>query len=208
MPRQLSRLLTIGSFAAVALLAGGAQAHHAMDGVLPSGFGQGFVSGLAHPVIGLDHLAFLIAAGVAAGAAGLGLWLPILFVAASIGGVVLHLQAVDLPVAEAVIAVSVVLAGALLARGGRGPGSAVWAAILAVAGLFHGYAYGESIVGAEPTALWAYLAGLAVVQSAIAVGAALIASRSAWTLPSTAPRLTGAAVFGVGLAALAGQVVG
>src|SRR5690606_8881131 len=169
---------------------------------------QGFVSGLAHPVIGLDHLAFLIAAGVAAGAAGLGLWLPILFVAASIGGVVLHLQAVDLPVAEAVIAVSVVLAGALLARGGRGPGSAVWAAILAVAGLFHGYAYGESIVGAEPTALWAYLVGLAVVQSAIAVGAALIASRSAWTLPSTAPRLTGAAVFGVGLAALAGQVVG
>ena len=83
----------------------------------------------------------------------------------------------------------------------------VWLPIVAVAGIFHGYAYGESIVGAEPTALWAYLAGLALVQSAIGVGAALLAARNAWTMPALAPRLAGAAVFGIGISALAGQLI-
>lgn len=205
MLRQTSRLLTATT--AFSLTATAAQAHHAMDGMLPSTMAQGLLSGLAHPVIGLDHLAFILAAGIVAGAAGLGLWLPILFVAASIGGVVLHLQAFDLPLVELVVAASVVLAGVLLARGGAHAGRSLWLPILAVAGLFHGYAYGESIVGAEPTALWAYLAGLAAVQSAIGVGVALLASRSHWTMPALAPRLAGAAVFGIGISALAGQLI-
>ena len=46
-----------------------------MDGELPASLGQGLLSGLAHPVIGLDHLAFIVAAGLIAGAAGLGLLL-------------------------------------------------------------------------------------------------------------------------------------
>lgn len=45
-----------------------ASAHHVMDGQLPSTFAQGLLSGLGHPVIGPDHLAFLIAVGVAVGA--------------------------------------------------------------------------------------------------------------------------------------------
>ena len=205
MLRQTRRLLA--ATAVFTLTATAAQAHHAMDGALPSSVGQGLLSGLAHPVIGLDHLAFIVAAGIVAGAAGLGLWLPILFVAASIGGVVLHLQAVDLPLAELVIAASVVLAGVLLARGTAQAGRGVWLPIVAIAGIFHGYAYGESIVGAEPTALWAYLAGLALVQSAIGAGVALLAARNAWTMPALAPRLAGAAVFGIGISALAGQLI-
>ncbi len=45
------------------------------------------------------------------------------------------------------------------------------ASLFALAGLVHGHALGESIVGAEPTPLAAYLLGLFVVQSAIAVAA-------------------------------------
>jgi urease accessory protein len=38
--------------------------------------------------------------------------------------------------------------------------------VLAVAaGFFHGYAYGEAVIGAEATPLAAYLVGLALVQS-------------------------------------------
>ena len=183
-----------------------ALAHHMEGGTLPATFASGLLSGLGHPVIGLDHLAFIVAAGLLVGAAGLPLWLPLVFVAASLGGVAVHLALLGLPAVELVIASSVCLAGVLLATGRRMPGGA-WAAIFAVAGLFHGYAYGEAIVGSEPTPLGAYLVGLALVQAAIATAAALVAWRRAWEVASLAPRLAGGVVLGVGLSALAGQIL-
>jgi urease accessory protein len=202
---------TLGRVAAFALLLVSftvpAFAHHAMGGQLPSTFAEGFLSGLGHPVIGLDHLAFIVAAGVIAGIAGLGLWMPVVFVVASILGVSIHLQEVNLPAVELLIALSVVVIGILLAGDWSKLGRGAWAAIFAAAGLLHGYAYGESIVGAEPAPLWAYLAGLAIIQSAIAVGMAALASRQEWTTSTLAPRLVGAVVLGIGIAALAGQVL-
>lgn len=189
--------------AALALAAPPASAHHAMDGAMPSTFAEGFISGLAHPVIGVDHLAFLVAVGVATAVGAMPLWMPVAFVAASAAGVGLHLALVDLPAAELVIAASVLLAGVLLAGGVR-VATGAWLALFAVAGLFHGYAYGESIVGAEPTPLYAYLAGLVIIQSILAIGVAVVAGRA---FSALAPRLAGAAVAGIGFAALVGQVV-
>ena len=57
-----------------------AQAHHVMGGRTPETFMQGLLSGLAHPVIGLDHLAFIVAMGVAAGVATLNLAIPVVFI--------------------------------------------------------------------------------------------------------------------------------
>jgi urease accessory protein len=182
-------------------------AHHMMDGKLPSTLGEGVLSGLGHPVIGLDHLAFLIAAGVVAGVAGLGLWMPVVFVLASIVGVFVHMQEINLPAVELLIALSVVAIGLLLAGDWSKLGRGVWVAIFAVAGLFHGYAFGESIVGAEPAPLGAYLLGLALIQSMISVGVAALASRQAWNSNALAPRLVGAVVLGVGITALASQVL-
>ena len=48
---------------ALALLPRIAWAHHFMGGGLPQTFTQGLLSGLGHPVIGLDHAAFIVAAG-------------------------------------------------------------------------------------------------------------------------------------------------
>jgi urease accessory protein len=45
------------------------------------------------------------------------------------------------------------------------------AVLFAAVGIVHGYALGESIVGAEPSPLGAYLAGLLVIQTVIAVAA-------------------------------------
>jgi urease accessory protein len=72
----------------------------------------------------------------------------------------------------------------------------LWMALFVIAGLFHGYAYGESIYGAEPTPLAAYLAGLVAVQTVLVVGVALL-TRAVWTLSGIAPRLAGAAICGV-----------
>ncbi|HSD93122.1 MAG TPA: HupE/UreJ family protein [Methyloceanibacter sp.] len=191
-----------------ALLAsmGTAAAHHVMGGGLPSTFSQGLLSGLGHPVIGPDHLAFLIAVGIAVGVGGLSLALPVVFVAASAIGVALHVYGLDLPGAELIIALSVIIAGVLVARGRALPLGA-WAVLFGLAGLAHGYAYGESIFGAEPTPLWAYLAGLVIVQSALTLGVALVARRSGAEVSALAPRLAGAAIVGVGLTALIGQIV-
>ncbi|MCG6115616.1 MAG: HupE/UreJ family protein [Mesorhizobium sp.] len=185
-----------------------AYAHHPMDGAMPSTLWEGLASGVGHPVIGLDHLAFIVVAGLIAGVAGLGIFAPVAFVAASIAGVGLHLALVDLPAVELIIALSVVIVGGLVALGRSGGGAAVWMAGFALAGIFHGYAYGEAVVGAEPTPIVAYLVGLALVQAAIAVAVAKLAASQAWLPQSVQPRLVGAAVFGVGLSAVVGQVVG
>jgi urease accessory protein len=137
---------------------------------------------------------------------GLSLALPVVFVATSAIGVALHVNAVSIPGAELIVAASVIVAGLLLARGRALP-LAAWAALFGLAGLAHGYAYGESIFGAEPTPLWAYLIGLVAIQSALSVGVALITRRSGAQASALAPRLVGAAILGVGLTALIGQII-
>lgn len=185
---------------------GAASAHHVMGGKTPTTFVEGLVSGLGHPVIGADHLAFLLAIGVAVGVGGLNLVLPVLFVIASAIGVTLHVNGVNLPGAEIVVAVSVLLAGFLIARGRALPVS-FWAILFAAAGLFHGYAFGESIFGAERSPLHAYLLGLIIVQSALTIGTALFVRSKGGGVSAIAPRLAGAVIIGVGLATLIGQLV-
>jgi urease accessory protein len=182
-----------------------ASAHHVMGGKMPSTFGEGFLSGLGHPVIGPDHLAFLVAIGIAVGVGGLNLALPLVFVAASALGVGLHVSGMALPGAELIVAASVVAAGFLIARGRSVP-LAAWAALFSLAGLAHGYAYGESIFGAEPAPLLAYLLGLVVIQGALTTGIAAIARKGSAGVSAMAPRLAGATIAGIGLMALIGQL--
>jgi urease accessory protein len=183
-----------------------ARAHHPMGGKTPSTFVEGLLSGLGHPVIGIDHLAFIVAVGVAVGVAGLSLAIPAVFVGASALGVAAHVSGVSVPGVELVVATSVVLAGGLLAAGGterlnmRG-----WTALFGVAGLFHGYAYGESIFGAEAAPLSAYLLGLVIVQTVLATTVAWLIRRKGAAM--LVARLTGAVIAGIGLATLAGQIV-
>jgi len=194
------------TIAALLLMAAPASAHHVMGGGMPSTFSQGLLSGLGHPVIGPDHLAFLIAVGVAVGVGGLNLVLPVLFVAASAIGVAFHVNGFNLPGSELIVAASVVIVGVLVASGRAVP-LAGWAALFGLAGLAHGYAYGESIFGAEPTPLGAYLLGLVVIQSTLTIGVAMLWRMSGFNLSAVAPRLAGAVVVGVGLAAVIGQLI-
>jgi urease accessory protein len=183
-----------------------AVAHHPMGGKTPSTFMEGLLSGFGHPVIGADHLAFLLAVGIAVGVGGLNLALPAVFVMAMAIGVAAHVKGMGLPAAEIVVALSVLLAGGLIAWGRTLP-VALWAAIFAIAGLFHGYALGETVASAETTPIWAYLLGLVVVQSALTIGVALVARRVAAGVADLAPRLAGAAVVVVGFGALVKLIV-
>jgi urease accessory protein len=176
-----------------------------MGGKTPSTFAEGIASGLGHPIIGPDHLAFLIALGIAVGVARLSFVNPFLFLVAMACGVAAHVAAITIPAAELIVALSVLVAGLLLVVDRHVP-TGWWMGLFVVAGFFHGYAYGESIYGAESTPLAAYLAGLVAVQTVLTVGVAFL-TRAVWTLSSIAPRLAGAAICGVGFTVLVAQII-
>jgi urease accessory protein len=190
-----------------ALASAPAYAHHLMGGRTPATFWEGMLSGLGHPIISLDHFAAVVAVGCLAAAHRSGAVLAVGFVLAMMAGVALHLHGTTVPAGELLVAVSVIALGALMLR--RQPMTANSAfASFALVGLIHGYALGESIYGAEPTPLYAYLAGLALIQSAIAL-AAMTAAR--WLAKRstrvTQLRLVGAGIVGIGLAVLMQQVI-
>lgn len=205
MNRQFARL----SSSLILLVLGSAPAfaHHLMGGRTPASFTDGLLSGLGHPVIGLDHFAAVVAVGCLAAAHRLGSALAMGFVLAMMTGVALHLHGTTVPGAEILVALSVILLGVFMLRGRDVAAGAVFV-LFAVVGLIHGYALGESIYGAEPTPLYAYLLGLAVIQSAIALVAVqitrLLSRRPAVISPM---RLVGAGIAGIGLAILMQQIV-
>lgn len=131
-----------------AVLGGGALAH---DG---SGLAGGFLSGLKHPVFGVDHLLAMFAVGLWGAFLGrpLLLTLPVIFPAIMVVGGLLGIAGVPAPPIEVGIALSVVLLGASIAAAYRAP---VWlaCALVAVFGLFHGYAHGQELpAAADPVA--------------------------------------------------------
>lgn len=191
------------------LAAAPAFAHHAMDGQVPNTLATGLLSGLAHPVIGLDHLAFILAAGLLAAPRARALLLPLAFVLASAIGTMLHVNGADLPAGEIGVAVSVLLLGVLLVTPRRIE-DGLFAAILALSGLFHGYAFGESIVGAEATPLVSYLIGLAAIQYGIAAGVVVawrVLGKSHAAMLPRLSRIAGACVAVVGAVFLAMNVI-
>jgi len=153
-----------------------ASAHHPLGGRLPETAMEGLLSGIGHPVIGIDHLAFIIAIGLLAAVGKRGLLIPVCFVAGSMAGVLLHLQLVTIPAAELFVAASVVLVGAflILQRHINLHRSII---LGCTAGIFHGYAYAEAIVGANMTTLASYITGLMLVQMGIAVATYLVTMR-------------------------------
>lgn len=196
--------------AALAAVPHAAWAHHVMDGNLPQTLVQGLLSGLGHPLIGLDHAAFIVAAGFLLALVNGGTWGVLALIAGSLLGAALHLGGINLPWGEAGVALSVMLAGALLMARRRIAPS--WlAGGLALAGILHGHAYAESIFGAEPTPLIAYLIGFSLVQGAVALAALwahrqLIATRAAWARPVSA--VLGATVSAIGVLFLASSIAG
>jgi len=167
--------------AALALLPRIAWAHHFMGGGLPQTF---VLSGLGHPVIGLDHAAFIVAAGFFLATVEGGMWGVLALIVGALLGAALHLAGAGLPGAEIGVALSVILIGGLVAARRR-VGLTWLAGGLALAGALHGYAYAESVFGAEATPLVAYLVGFSAIQLGIATAAflihrRLIATREAW----------------------------
>jgi len=194
--------IRLAALIALVFLADPAFAHHLMGGRTPATFADGLLSGLGHPIIGLDHLAAVVAVGCLAASHRAAPILAIGFVSTMIAGVALHVHGTAVPGAEILVALSVIMLGALMLRR-RTMSTGAALALFAGIGLVHGYALGESIYGAEPTPLYAYLLGLAAIQGAVALaavsGTRLLASKNT---ELSIVRLLGAGIAGVGFAIL------
>jgi urease accessory protein len=160
------------------------------------------LSGLGHPVVGIDHLAFLIALGFAAAMIRSGLALVAGVVLCSLPGVLLKVSGLSPPHIEVLVAASLILTGAWFLSPYLTSGT--WAApALLLFGVAHGFAFGEAVVGAEPTPVGAYLVGLGIVQTiiiaAVAFGIRALSARSASFPAKRAAVPTGAVLLAVGL---------
>jgi urease accessory protein len=196
---------------AVVLLSAGtsaAHAHHPMDYTTPATALEGLLSGLGHPVIGLDHLLFIFAAGVLAARQRSTYLLPLLFVVASNLAVAWRAGGAAWDMSELWIAGSLIALGTVMLAA-RDPGRGLVASVFLVSGTVHGYALAEAIVGAERTPLFAYFVGLTVIQCAITLAAWkasiwLVANRPQLRLQQLVGSTVGAAgLIFAGLAALA-----
>lgn len=157
-------LMMGGGIAALAAAPG--WAHHPFEGVEPQDLNllQGLVSGLGHPLLGWDHLVFLVAIVVITALTTRRWCLPLLVIGLAGSGLAALLGATPEPdlglVLELVVSLSIATAG--LVHGGFLP---AWV-LLPLMGV-HGFLLGESMIGAEPTPLVAYVLGLFLSQGAL-----------------------------------------
>lgn len=111
---------------------------HALEGA-----GGGFVTGLLHPIMGVDHLVAMVAVGLWGAFLGeRALWiLPIVFPSIMAVGAAFGIVGLEIPLVEFVIALSGVVLGALIALRVRAP-LAIAMVLVGIFAIFHGYAHG------------------------------------------------------------------
>ena len=110
------------------------------------GQAAGFITGLLHPVSGLDHVLAMVAVGLWGAQLGApAIWLlPVTFPLMMAFGGFLGLVGVPLPGVEIGIATSAILLGAMIALQARPP-LAVAALLVAFFAVFHGHAHGTEL---------------------------------------------------------------
>lgn len=174
-----------------------AHAHH------PFGMGetttltawQGLVSGIGHPLLGPDHLLFLLGLGL------LGLKRPLLWVLPMLGiglaGSMLS-QFVSLPEAaaawaEALVSLSLIVEGFMILTD-------IETGWLLPLFFLHGFLLGSTIVGAEPTPLASYFLGLMLSQAALLFLVLGISKRFIQSIGEQGRRLGAGIWIGIGAA--------
>ncbi|MEH2394710.1 MAG: HupE/UreJ family protein [Nostoc sp.] len=131
---------------------------------------EGFLWGLADPVIGLDCLVGIIAIGLLSSMFVRGAVIAGCFVLAAVLGIVIHLFQLNLLGTEIAIAISTIVFGTMLMMPNQ-PNFMVLALVGVSAGLFQGYADAESIIGAGMMPLVAYTLGITLTLFAVAMSA-------------------------------------
>ena len=163
-----------------------------------SGAAGGFLSGLSHPVSGLDHVVAMIAVGLWGAQLGMpALWvLPVAFPMLMAFGGMLGLIGIPLPGVEIGIALSAVVLGALVLGRVRLP-LAPAVAVAACFAVFHGHAHGTELSPGENAIL--YSLGFVIATGLLHGVGITIGLIQRWNPGRLALRGAGALVMAAGL---------
>lgn len=177
---------------ALALVAAPALAH------VQQGQAAGFLTGLAHPVSGLDHVLAMVAVGLWGAQLGApAIWLlPVTFPMVMALGGFLGLVGIPLPGVEVGIALSALALGLAVALSWRPP-LAVAALLVALFAVFHGHAHGTELP--EGQSGLTYSMGFVVATGLLHLAGIAIGVMHRWPSGRTALRALGAGVAGGGL---------
>jgi len=178
--------------ALLALFPESAQAHHLMHllHLKPTPL-TGLLSGLAHPVLGPDHLLFLLALSLV-GLRHRSLWMLGLL-ATGLAGSCLGLVLPGLPAADALVSFSLVVVALILLAG--------WdRRLLLPAIALHGYVLSGTVLGWNAAPITTYLIGLLISQGALLLLALGALRHSAATCSTSTTRTLAAVLFGLGSA--------
>ena len=174
------------------LVAAPALAHHPMQSMdLEPTALTGLFSGLAHPLLGPDHLLFLIALALV-GVQRSGRWMLGLL-AVGLACTALGLALPGLPAAELLVSLTLVVEGLVVA--GRLPQS-----LLVPAFALHGYVLSSTVIGWETTPIATYLLGLLLSQGALLLLALWGLRNASQRLDGPARTLLAGGLMGIGCA--------
>ena len=105
--RKLTKLVPALALAsAAAVTADPALAHHPLGGMPMETFAHGVLSGIGHPLLGFDHLFFVLMVGVAALYTGHRFTAPAGYIVAMLAGCLMMSMGVAMPAKEIVIGLS------------------------------------------------------------------------------------------------------
>lgn len=162
------------------------------------GQAQGFLTGLRHPISGLDHVLAMIAVGLWGAQLGApAIWLlPVTFPMVMAFGGFLGLLGIPLPGVEVGVALSAVLLGLMVAREARPP---LWlaAAMVGFFAVFHGHAHGTELPAGQSGLL--YSIGFVVATGSLHALGIAIGLIHRWPQGRAALRVAGWAVAASGV---------
>ncbi len=158
-----------------------------------SGEAGGFVTGLAHPISGLDHVLAMVAVGLWGAQLGSpAIWLlPVAFPMVMAVGGMLGLVGVPLPGIEFGIAASAIVLGAAVMFALRPP-LAVAAALVVSFAIFHGHAHGTELPPGQSAML--YSMGFVVATGCLHAMGIGVGEFRRWTWGSGLLRAAGTVV--------------
>lgn len=146
-------------------------AHHPIGGAAPETTFQGILSGLSHPIVGLQHFFFIVAVGLLAATHSrrLGYLVASGFVLSTLSGAIVHVLGFDFSFVEPLIIISLMVAGLILALS-YALRESLFLFLVTLFGLAHGHAYSETIVGATLEPIFAYLGGFSLMHLILILG--------------------------------------
>ena len=168
--------------------------------------GAGLLSGLLHPLTGLDHLLAMVAVGIWGTQLGApAVWLlPLTFPLVMSFGGVLGVRAVPLPAVEIGVAASAAVLGLMILLSAR-PLLSVAAGIVGAFAIFHGHAHGAELpAAAEPLA---YGLGFVLVTGLLHAAGIAVGLLDRWPAGALTLRGLGAVIGAIGLYLLGGLLL-